>query len=207
MASAQIVLPVPDGPGEVEGQRQAGRMTLAQPPAVENQIVARDLRQRLIERPPRRRRQHHIVERAPGDDGLHRAAVAGQIAEDTKQWIGHGLFAWLAIGSGRVKRRAARHAGQSADNRQTAAERARQAISLFYRMHARWPTPRCSGSSARRSTRWSGRCSRTARSSPRSCAGACRTIRCGRSPTSICCSSPSTTRRWKPGIARCTPTG
>ena len=50
---------------EVEGERQAGRMAFAQAPAVEDQVVAGDVGQRLIERAARRRGQDHVVKAAP----------------------------------------------------------------------------------------------------------------------------------------------
>ena len=61
-----MVLPVPDGPGEIEGERQPGRVSLAQPPAIENQVVIRDLRERLVERPPRGGRQDDVVKASGG---------------------------------------------------------------------------------------------------------------------------------------------
>ena len=57
-------------PGEVERERQPGRVPLAEPPAIEDELVARDLRERLVERAARRRREDDVVEGAPRHDGL-----------------------------------------------------------------------------------------------------------------------------------------
>ena len=76
MASAQIVLPVARRTSAVEGEREAGGMTLAEAPAVENEIVLRHLRQGGVEGAPGRRRQKHIVECPPRHDRLDRAAAA-----------------------------------------------------------------------------------------------------------------------------------
>ena len=62
--------------GEVEREREPGRMPLAEAPAVEDEIVLRHLRQRDVERAARRRRQDHVVERAARRDRLDRAAAA-----------------------------------------------------------------------------------------------------------------------------------
>ncbi len=62
--------------GEVEGERETCRVPLAEPPAIEDEIVARDLRQRLVERPPRRGGQDDVLKRAARDDRLDRAVRA-----------------------------------------------------------------------------------------------------------------------------------
>ena len=66
--------------GEVERKREPGGMALAEPPAVEDEIVLRDLRQRRVERAPRCRRQNDIVEGPARSDRLDRAAC--RIAEE-----------------------------------------------------------------------------------------------------------------------------
>jgi hypothetical protein len=46
---------------------------LAKTPAIENQVMARYVDQRLIKCPARRRWQNDIIECAPGDDGVDRS--------------------------------------------------------------------------------------------------------------------------------------
>jgi hypothetical protein len=58
-------------PGEVERQREPGGMPFAEPPAAEDEVVARHLDERLIERAARRRRQDDVVEGAPRHDAVH----------------------------------------------------------------------------------------------------------------------------------------
>src|SRR5262245_5166876 len=60
--------------GKVEGEREPGRMSFAKTPAIEDEVVLRDLRQRLVERAACCRRQNHIVEGPPRDDRLDRTA-------------------------------------------------------------------------------------------------------------------------------------
>jgi hypothetical protein len=60
--------------GEVERQCEAGGMPLAQPPAVEDEIVLRDLRQRGVERTPCCRRQNDIGEAPARNDRFDGAA-------------------------------------------------------------------------------------------------------------------------------------
>ena len=66
-------LPGARRPGEVEGECQTGRVPLTETPAIENQVMARHVDQRLVQCAPRRRWQNDIVERAPGDDGVNRS--------------------------------------------------------------------------------------------------------------------------------------
>ena len=70
--------------GEVEGECEPGRMALAEPPAVEDEIVLRHLRQRRVERASRRRRQNDVVEGPARGDRLDGAA-SGR-AEQTGEW-------------------------------------------------------------------------------------------------------------------------
>jgi hypothetical protein len=58
-------------------------MALGEAPPVEDQIVLRHLRERDVERSPRRRRQHDVVECAAWRDRLDRAATGG--AEQTSE--------------------------------------------------------------------------------------------------------------------------
>ena len=53
---------------EVERQREPGRVTLTETPAIEDQVVARHLDERLIERAARRRRKDDVGERPPRDE-------------------------------------------------------------------------------------------------------------------------------------------
>src|SRR6186997_3248771 len=59
-------------PGKVEGERESGRTSLAKAPAIEDEVVLRDLRKRLVEGAACCRGQNHIVEGAARDDRLNR---------------------------------------------------------------------------------------------------------------------------------------
>ena len=75
--------------GEVERQAQPGGVTLGQAPLVEDQVVLPHQRERVVERPEGRRRQHHVVEGAPR---LHRLdqLPAGRPEEQIADRVGHG---------------------------------------------------------------------------------------------------------------------
>jgi hypothetical protein len=62
--------------GEVERQCKTGRVTFAEPPAIENEVVLRHLRQRGVERAPRPWRQNDVLEAPPRGDRLDRTASA-----------------------------------------------------------------------------------------------------------------------------------
>jgi hypothetical protein len=68
---------------EDERERHPGRVPLAEAPAIENQIVIGDLHQRLIQRPPRRFRQHDIRECPSRHDRFDRltCVAAGEDSE------------------------------------------------------------------------------------------------------------------------------
>ena len=55
-------------PGKAEGKGKAGRMALPETPLTKDQIVAGDLRQRLIQCADRLVRQDDVAERAARDD-------------------------------------------------------------------------------------------------------------------------------------------
>jgi hypothetical protein len=76
MASAQIVFPVPGGPGEVERQPEPGGVALAEPPVPEDEGVVAHLVERLVERAARRRREDHVGEGAHRGDRLDGVAAA-----------------------------------------------------------------------------------------------------------------------------------
>src|SRR5262249_54839724 len=61
-------------PDEVERQRQAGGVALAEAPAIEDEVVLGDLRHRRLERLPRCRRQDDVVERPPRGHRIDDAA-------------------------------------------------------------------------------------------------------------------------------------
>ena len=63
---------------EVERERQSGRVALAQPPSIEDEIVTGDLGERLVQRASRRRRQDDVLKRPPRDNGLDRAGSGPQ---------------------------------------------------------------------------------------------------------------------------------
>ena len=64
-------------------------MPLAETPAIEDQVMASDVDQRLIKRSPRRQRQDHVVERTTGNNGLDRSPSASQAAKDAEERVGH----------------------------------------------------------------------------------------------------------------------
>jgi hypothetical protein len=76
------------GPREVERERETGGVPLAQAPAVEDQLVARHLSQRLVERAACRFGQDDVVERASWDDRVDRPLDVRE-AERAEQGIGH----------------------------------------------------------------------------------------------------------------------
>src|SRR5688572_3361140 len=79
----------PRGTGEVERQRQSGRVALTKAPPIEDEVMPRHVHQRLIQRLPGGFGQDHVGERALGLDGLDDAAVAGDAAEDAEERISH----------------------------------------------------------------------------------------------------------------------
>jgi hypothetical protein len=75
IASAQMVFSGARRPGKVEGEPQAARMLFAESPLSEDELVAVDEAERLVEGSARSRRENYIGERAVSDDGLNRAAT------------------------------------------------------------------------------------------------------------------------------------
>ena len=77
-------LPGAGGSRKVERQRETGGVSFAKSPPLENQIVMRDLNQRLIERSSRRWGQNDIVERASGNDRFDRTTAARETEKTGK---------------------------------------------------------------------------------------------------------------------------
>ena len=59
-------LPRPRRSGEVEGERETGRMPLAETPAIEDQVMTGDVDQRLVERQPRGGWEDYVLKRYDG---------------------------------------------------------------------------------------------------------------------------------------------
>ena len=62
------------GGREVEREPKAGRVSFAKTPATKDEDVVVDLRECIVKRLPRGRRQDHVGERALGNDRLDRGA-------------------------------------------------------------------------------------------------------------------------------------
>ena len=71
--------------GEVEGERQSARMPLPQPPPAEDQVVAGDLGERLVDRSSCRRREDDIVERSTRHDCVDGPFDIGKARELAKR--------------------------------------------------------------------------------------------------------------------------
>ena len=69
--------------GEIEGEREAGRVPFGQAPPIEDQVVAGHLRQRLIQRAPRRGRENDVSKRMARDNRLDGAVRPGQAFKET----------------------------------------------------------------------------------------------------------------------------
>src|SRR5262245_45199565 len=83
----------PGRAGEVESEREARGMALAETPAIEDQVMARDVDQRLVKRLPRCRGHNHVLQRATGNDGFDRSPSASQAAKYAEEWVGHSRTA------------------------------------------------------------------------------------------------------------------
>ena len=66
-----MVFPVPERPGEVEGQPEACGVSLSEPPASENQGVITNLGKRLIQSPFRLGRKNDIRKSPNRSNDLH----------------------------------------------------------------------------------------------------------------------------------------
>lgn len=64
-------------------------MAIAQAPSIEDEIVARDLHEGLIQLPPRLGRQNHVVECALRDDSVDDAAWFAEAGENAQKRIRH----------------------------------------------------------------------------------------------------------------------
>ena len=103
MASAQMVLPVPAGPSEVKGKTKTGGMPFAKAPALEDEIVLRNLGQRGFKRTPRRRRKNDIIKTAARRDAFDRAAASN--AKETRKCArAHPLHHPVFIGQNQYDR-------------------------------------------------------------------------------------------------------
>ena len=78
----------PGRPGEVKGETQTGGVPLGQTPLAEDEIVLVDEGQRVIQRPQRPLRQHHVVEGAERLDRLDQLPRRGA-EEEVANGIGH----------------------------------------------------------------------------------------------------------------------
>ncbi len=83
-----MVLPVPGGPGEVEGQPEPRRVPLREPPLPEDEVVLPHERQGVVQRAERPLRQDYIVERALGFDRDDELA-GGSAEEEIADGVGH----------------------------------------------------------------------------------------------------------------------
>ena len=90
IASAQIVLPVPGGPAKLKASARLVGWRSFESPSVEDEVVLRDVHERLLERSPRRRRENHVVEAALRDDGFDDAGIGGT-GKRAKEGVRHRI--------------------------------------------------------------------------------------------------------------------
>src|SRR6185437_11869884 len=76
---------------KVEGEPESGRVTLAQPPPAEDEVVVAHLRERLFQSLARLGRKNYVREGTYRRDNVHGAALGGarNYAEEFKQRCGH----------------------------------------------------------------------------------------------------------------------
>src|SRR5687767_2984112 len=75
--------------GEVESEGETRRVALAETPAIEDQVMAGDVDQRLVKRLPRCRGEDPVLKSAAGNNGVDRSTSASQAAQYAEEWVGH----------------------------------------------------------------------------------------------------------------------